>query len=158
MPSTMSPLRAIPLPPTPAATNELARRAMRGNRRTDTKPEIALRRALHARGLRFRKDFRIATEEGASARADIVFPRRRVAIFVDGCFWHGCPDHCRVPTNNREYWAAKIARNRLRDQSVSAMLERAGWHVLRIWEHELSSAAIKRVETALSADVTTFTP
>jgi DNA mismatch endonuclease, patch repair protein len=131
---------------------------MRGNRRTDTKPEIKLRRALHARGLRFRKDFRISTLEGGGARADIVFPRRRVVIFVDGCFWHGCPDHCRIPTNNREYWVAKIGRNRHRDESVTAMLEGSGWHVLRVWEHEPSEAAVVRIEAALSADVTTFTP
>lgn len=131
---------------------------MRGNRRADTKPEIELRRALHGRGHRFRKDFRVSTAEGASAHADIVFPRQRVAVFVDGCFWHGCPEHCRVPTSNREYWTAKIARNRLRDASVSTMLEASGWHVLRIWEHEPSGAAITRVEAALSADVTTFTP
>lgn len=131
---------------------------MQGNRRTDTKPEIELRRALHARGLRFRKDLRISAREGASTRADIVFPRRRVAIFVDGCFWHGCPDHCRVPTNNRDYWIAKIERNRVRDQSVTAMLEVSGWRVLRIWEHEPLEAAARQIEAALSADVTTFTP
>jgi DNA mismatch endonuclease (patch repair protein) len=130
---------------------------MRGNRRTDTKPETELRCALHARGLRFRKDFRVSTEKGANTRADIVFPRQRVAVFIDGCFWHGCPEHCRVPARNREYWVAKIGRNRVRDESLTAALEESGWHVLRIWEHVPLGIAADCIEAALSADVTTFT-
>lgn len=108
---------------------------MRANRRTDTKPERLLRSALHARGLRFRKDFRIDVP-GCRVRPDIVFTRRRVAVFIDGCFWHSCPAHGRAPTSNEWYWSPKLARNRERDREVVARLEDAGWVVRRYWEHE----------------------
>lgn len=137
------------LPPTPAASDAATRRAMQGNRRVDTKPEVALRRALHAMGLRFRKDQAIQAD-GARVRADVVFSRARVAVFVDGCFWHGCSSHCRIPTRNRDYWKAKIDRNRARDEHVGAALEAAGWHVIRIWEHEPIIEAVGRVRRALS--------
>lgn len=123
---------------------------MRGNRRTDTLPEIRLRRALHGRGLRFRKDFVVRADD-ARAKADIVFTRHRVAVFVDGCFWHACPTHCRMPTRNRLYWEAKIGRNRERDERISAALTAAGWTVVRIWEHEPIEDAMARVLAALSA-------
>jgi DNA mismatch endonuclease, patch repair protein len=137
------------LPPAPPATNAATRRAMQGNRRADTAPEIALRRRLHAAGLRFRKDHRVEVE-GARARADIVFPRRRVAVFVDGCYWHGCPDHCRMPARNADYWQAKIGRNRERDERVTAALSASGWRVVRVWEHEPVEAAVALVRAALS--------
>jgi DNA mismatch endonuclease (patch repair protein) len=137
------------LPPTPPASDELARRAMKGNRRSDTAPEIALRRLLHARGLRFRKDHAIVAD-GIRARADLVFTRRRVAVFVDGCFWHGCARHCRMPARNSAYWRAKIGRNRARDERVTAELTAHGWKVVRIWEHEPLDAAAQRVVAALS--------
>lgn len=123
---------------------------MQGNRRADTLPEIALRRELHARGLRFRKDYTVHAD-GARSKADVVFTRRRVAVFIDGCFWHGCPAHCRMPTRNRPYWAAKIDRNRDRDERVTAAFEDAGWTVIRVWEHEPIQDAADRVSAALSA-------
>ena len=123
---------------------------MQANRSTDTAPEVDLRRALHSSGLRFRKDF-VVDVDGARAKADIVFTRRRVAIFVDGCFWHGCPEHCRMPTRNRDYWEAKIGRNRERDERVTAAFTAAGWGVVRIWEHEPIDQATLRVRAALSA-------
>jgi len=86
---------------------------MQGNRRVGTAPEIELRRALYAQGYRYRKDA-LVRAEGTRVRPDIVFFGRRVAVFVDGCFWHGCPDHCRMPGSNVAYWEAKIARNRAR--------------------------------------------
>ena len=104
-------------------------------RRSDTKPEIALRRALHARGLRYRKDFPIRVE-GKLIRPDIVFTRRQVAIFVDGCFWHCCPEHGRKPTNNTGYWSPKLERNVERDHQQTHLLRDAGWTVIRFWEHE----------------------
>lgn len=128
---------------------------MRGNRRVDTKPEIQLRRGLHAQGLRFRKDHRVESDAGVGAKADIVFPCRRVVVFVDGCFWHGCPEHCRIPTRNREYWVAKISRNRLRDNRVTTALRSSGWQVIRIWEHEPLEQALTTVGWALSGDGTT---
>ena len=123
---------------------------MQGNRRVDTAPEVNLRRALHASGLRFRKDF-VVTAEDAKAKADIVFTRHRLAVFIDGCFWHGCPTHCRMPTRNRDYWEAKIGRNRERDERVTAALTASGWQVVRIWEHEPIERGIARVRAALSA-------
>lgn len=127
---------------------------MQGNRRADTEPEIKLRRALHASGLRFRKDF-VVRVDGARAKADIVFTRRRVAVFLDGCFWHGCPAHCRIPTRNRPYWEAKIERNRERDNRINAAFSAAGWRVVRVWEHEPIEQAVSRVRVALSASLNT---
>lgn len=108
---------------------------MRGNVRRDTKPELTVRRALHASGLRFRVDF-APLQTDRRRRADIVFTRRRIAVFIDGCFWHGCPEHFVPPKANADYWGPKIARNRERDSETSAALEREGWIVLRFWEHE----------------------
>lgn len=122
---------------------------MRGNRRTDTAPEVKLRRALHAGGLRFRKDYAVQGE-GVRTRPDLVFTRRRIAVFVDGCFWHGCSTHCRIPTRNQEYWLAKIGRNRERDAATSEALAAAGWGVVRIWEHEPLDVAVARVRAELS--------
>ena len=98
---------------------------------------------------------------GVRARADIVFPRRRLVVFVDGCFWHGCPEHCRVPTRNRTYWQAKLERNMTRDARVGAALTAAGWRVLRVWEHEVLERAVSevleravsKVEAALSGEL-----
>jgi DNA mismatch endonuclease (patch repair protein) len=123
---------------------------MQGNKRVDTEPEVNLRRALHASGLRFRKDLTVRGVD-AKAKADIVFTRQKVAIFMDGCFWHGCSSHCRMPTRNRAYWEAKIGRNQERDRSVTAALTADGWKVVRIWEHEPMEQAIARVRDALSA-------
>lgn len=122
---------------------------MQGNRGTDTAPEVALRRLLHAGGLRFRKNFRVSAG-GLRATADIVFTRQRVAVFVDGCYWHGCPDHCRMPARNAEYWQAKIGRNRERDERITDALIAGGWRVLRVWEHEPPDEAAARVRAALS--------
>jgi DNA mismatch endonuclease (patch repair protein) len=122
---------------------------MQRNRRTDTTPELALRRLLHADGLRFRKDFRL-TAGGVRTTADIAFTRQRVAVFVDGCFWHGCPEHGRLPTRNAAYWRAKIERNRRRDLQVTTALGQAGWRVVRVWEHEALEDAAARVRRALS--------
>lgn len=117
---------------------------MQGNRRVDTKPELALRSAAHALGLRFRKDLAIA-DIVSRTRADLVFTRSRVAVFVDGCFWHGCPEHCRMPSSNAAYWQAKIERNRARDERVDQALREAGWAVVRVWEHEPPAEAAARV-------------
>jgi DNA mismatch endonuclease (patch repair protein) len=121
---------------------------MRANRRTDTKPELALRRALHAQGLRYRKDYRLDLE-GARVRPDIAFTARRVAVFVDGCFWHVCPEHGTKPAANTWYWGPKLARNVERDRAADAALAAAGWRVVRVWEHEPLDAAIAAVIAAL---------
>lgn len=137
-----------PLPATPPASSEATRIAMRGNRRAETAPEVELRRVLHARGLRYRKDALIRAGE-VRVRPDLVFRALRVAVFVDGCFWHGCPEHCRMPGSNVAYWEAKIARNRARDQRNDAALAGAGWRVVRIWEHVPVEEGAQIVTTSL---------
>jgi len=122
----------------PASSSPGRAANMRANRRADTKPELALRSALHRRGYRFRKDHRLDLDAGARVRPDIAFTARRVAVFVDGCFWHGCENCCRLPAQNAEYWHPKIAGNVARDRSHSARLRRMGIKVLRIWEHSLA--------------------
>ena len=108
---------------------------MQANRSRDTKPELDVRRAIHKLGLRYR--VAIAPEPGLRRRADIVFTRARVAVFIDGCFWHGCPEHGRSSFNhNADYWPAKIAANVARDADTNERLHQAGWLVLRFWEHE----------------------
>jgi len=128
----------------PHASSEAVRRSMQANRRVDTKPELRLRSAIHKRGLRFRKDYLIRV--GAiSVRADIVFPARRIAVFVDGCFWHQCPDHGASPRANSDYWRLKLGSNSRRDEAVSKALREAGWNVARIWEHEDTIEAAERI-------------
>lgn len=129
------------------ASSGATRSSMLGNRRVDTKPEVVLRRALHAAGLRFRKDFRLDLA-GVGFRPDIVFTRARVAVFVDGCFWHCCPDHGTQPARNLDYWAPKLARNVQRDREQDAALLAHGWRVVRIWEHEPLAEAVRRVREA----------
>ncbi|MFR9729487.1 very short patch repair endonuclease [Saccharopolyspora sp. MS10] len=126
----------------PVPASEGRSRNMKANRRSDTKPEIALRSALHRLGYRYRKDFRLLLDGGVRVKPDIVFTVRKVAIFVDGCFWHVCPEHGRQPASNEWYWTPKLAKNVERDRLVSAALERAGWRVVRIWEHEPLAAAV----------------
>jgi DNA mismatch endonuclease, patch repair protein len=123
---------------------------MRAIRRTDTKPEVALRQALHRQGYRFRKDYRLDLAEGKRVRPDIAFTARRVAVFVDGCFWHACPEHGRKPTNNTWYWGPKLQRNVERDRLADAALSAAGWDVVRVWEHEPLDAAVTAVLAALT--------
>ena len=108
---------------------------MRGNRRKDTKPEVEIRSLLHAAGHRFRKDYPIQAGE-ITVRPDIVFTRQQLAVFIDGCFWHRCPEHGNQPRVNRPYWDEKLRRNVARDKRVNAALDLAGWRVVRIWEHE----------------------
>lgn len=123
---------------------------MSRQRRRDTVPEVALRKELHRRGARFFVDR--APLPGVRRRADLVFPRRRVAVYVDGCFWHRCPLHATDPKNNAEWWAAKLAGNVQRDRDTDARLAAAGWTVVRVWEHEDPLAAADRVQQALTPD------
>jgi DNA mismatch endonuclease (patch repair protein) len=123
---------------------------MLGNRRTGTKPEIVVRRALHAAGLRFRKDYRLDVGD-VRVRPDIVFTRAKVAVFVDGCFWHSCPLHGTQPKRNADYWTPKLARNVHRDRKQDAALSAHGWVVVRIWEHEaVEDAAGRILETVIA--------
>jgi DNA mismatch endonuclease (patch repair protein) len=113
--------------------------------RRDTAPELALRRALHRRGLRYRVGIRPIAELRGSA--DVVFTAARVAVYVDGCFWHMCPQHGTMPANNAEWWKAKLEGNRARDRRTDDLLERHGWRVVRVWEHEEPEEAAGRIAT-----------
>jgi len=136
----------------PRPLDDATRSRMSKQRRRDTGPELALRRELHRRGLRYRVDTRpIAVSR---CRADIVFAGQKVAVFVDGCFWHGCPDHATFPAHNRDWWAAKLAANALRDRRFDGQLTEAGWRPIRVWEHEDMTRAADRVEQAVIGDVT----
>jgi len=121
---------------------------MRANRKTDTGPERALRSELQSLGLRFRKNFPIAGGD-RTVRVDICFPRQKVVIFVDGCFWHGCPDHGTQPKKNVAYWGPKLETNKARDRAVDADLTEAGWAVIRVWEHEPVGDAALRIASAV---------
>ncbi|MGO9909664.1 MAG: DNA mismatch endonuclease Vsr, partial [Acidimicrobiales bacterium] len=109
--------------PYPEPRDAAATKTGKANRRTGTKPEIRLASALHRRGLRFRRDFPISAGDHRSIRTDVVFTRARVAVFLDGCFWHGCPEHQRAPASNPEYWIPKLERNISRDREVDALLK-----------------------------------
>ncbi|MFF2114832.1 very short patch repair endonuclease [Rhodococcus sp. ACS1] len=129
------------------ATDPATSARMRAQRRRDTAPELALRRELHRRGARYYVDR--APMKGVRRRADLVFPRRKVAVYVDGCFWHSCPQHATFPKNNAQWWAEKLAGNVTRDRDTDAALTDAGWTVVRIWEHENPVVAADRVQAAL---------
>jgi DNA mismatch endonuclease (patch repair protein) len=120
-------------------------------RRRDTAPELELRSELHRRGLRYRVDRRPL--KGVPSRADLVFGPAKVAVYVDGCFWHSCPEHGTMPRSNEAFWQQKLARNRERDAKVNALLAEAGWTVVRIWEHEEIGPAADRVESAVRASL-----
>lgn len=131
----------------PAASSVEARHRMRSVRRADTACEVAIRRVLHARGLRYRVD--VAPLPGLRRRADLVFAGPRVAVYVDGCFWHGCPTHATWPKANAEFWRNKIETNRRRDADTDARLAAEGWTVVRVWEHEDPAEASERIIEAV---------
>ena len=122
---------------------------MRKQRERDTSTERALRSALHARGLRFRLHRRLI--EGLRREADVVFPTQRVAVFVDGCFWHSCPQHATSPRANSVWWAEKLLRNVARDRETDGSLQGQGWRVVRVWEHTPTSDAFEEVVASLGA-------
>ena len=139
----MAPRARPPMTPSSPGVSERMARV----RRRDTAPELELRSALHRRGLRYRIDRRPLA--GVPSRADLVFGPAKVAVYVDGCFWHSCPEHGTMPRANEEFWQAKLARNRERDAAVNEALAEAGWTVVRVWEHEEIDAAADRVERAV---------
>ncbi|WP_454860632.1 very short patch repair endonuclease [Promicromonospora soli] len=118
----------------PGASSSSISRRMSTARRKDTAPELALRRELHALGLRYRVTYPIPGQKRRTI--DIAFTRARVAVFVDGCFWHGCPDHGNQPRSNSDWWREKLAAIRARDADTNQALQTLGWVVLRFWEHE----------------------
>lgn len=122
---------------------------MQSNKSRDTRVEVQLRSALHRSGLRFRKNVRPIP--GLRCTADVVFPRQRVAVFADGCFWHSCPKHGSAPKTNAEWWAAKLSATVARDAASRSALERVGWTVVRVWEHDDVASAVTVVVRALEA-------
>ncbi|WP_457003556.1 very short patch repair endonuclease [Geodermatophilus sp. SYSU D00814] len=120
--------------PAPPPSSEVVAARFRRQGRRDTRHELAVRRRLHARGVRFRVDVRPCPE--TRARGDIVWKGRRLVVFLDGCFWHGCSTCGHLPKANQEWWAAKLAGNTARDRRADAVLTGLGWRVLRFWEHE----------------------
>ena len=138
-----------PLPPAPAASSLAVRARMQVTPRKDTSCEMRLRKALFARGLRYRTHRRPLPE--LRRDADIVIASLRIAVFVDGCFWHGCPDHRVIFRANRAWWRAKIARTVRRDRQTDKRLRRAGWLVVRVWEHADVDAAARSILDIVSA-------
>jgi DNA mismatch endonuclease (patch repair protein) len=132
----------------PRASNPRARAVMRGNRRRDTHPERLIRSELHRKGLRYRVDLSLLFPEGR-VRPDLAFTRQRVAVFVDGCYWHACPVHLKPSRSNVAYWSEKLAGNVARDRVNDAVLVANGWRVVRIWEHQSIEEAIEAVLTVL---------
>ena len=129
------------------ASSPAALRRMKAAKRRDTGPELRLRRELHRRGLRYRVDYPVLPRR----RGDIVFTALRVAVFVDGCWWHSCPDHGTKAKANAGFWEAKLEANRQRDLDTTAALSADGWHVVRIWEHEDAAIAVWKVVDAVAA-------
>lgn len=122
---------------------------MKQARRADTKPEATIRRLVFARGLRYRKDYKPA--KGLKTRADIAFIGPRVIVYINGCLWHGCPQHATWPKKNAAWWREKIEANMARDARIDQELVKHGWIVLRIWEHEEPEAATGHFEQIVSA-------
>lgn len=135
---------AVDSGPAPPPSSAAAARTMRANRRRDTAPELAVRRALHARGLRFLVDVPVP---GTSRRrrADVLLRGARIALFVDGCFWHSCPRHQHLPRANREWWTRKMASIVRRDRDTDRQVRAAGWMPVRVWEHEPAALVAGRV-------------
>ena len=136
-----------PLRPSSASVSQ----QMSRHPRRDTGPELALRRALHAAGYRYRVQYPVP---GWPRRTiDIAFTKRKVAVFVDGCFWHGCSIHRGVPTANKAWWQEKLTKNVARDVETTAHLLALGWNVVRVWEHEAAADALARIGRILSTDL-----
>jgi DNA mismatch endonuclease, patch repair protein len=149
-PSRAAPVVRPWVPPVGSwASSEANRRVMRANRSRDTLPELLVRRAVHAMGLRYRVASRPVPD--IRIRADMVFAGSRVAVFIDGCFWHGCPDHSSTPRTNPGYWTVKIAANRDRDARAARLLADAGWTVVRVWEHDDPGLSAARIRTEVAA-------
>jgi DNA mismatch endonuclease, patch repair protein len=134
----------------PKPNSKAVSAVMRANAKRYTRPEVAARAALHRRGLRFRKGFRIRLEGCGWTKPDAVFTRARVVLFLDGCFWHRCPEHGTMPRANSDYWGPKLDRNVARDRWTDDQLEELGWTVVRAWEHEDPELVADRVAAAVT--------
>lgn len=138
-------------PSWPTPTSPAVSSVMRGNGGRDTSPERAVRSLLHRRGLRFRTRLTIRLGRGRWTRPDLAFTRCRVAVYIDGCFWHACPDHGTRPRSNSDYWSPKLARNVARDLDTNAGLAALGWTVVRAWEHDDPTEVADRVTQVVAS-------
>jgi DNA mismatch endonuclease (patch repair protein) len=140
----------------PAASSPTVQRVMLANRSSNTTPERLLRSALFNAGVRFRRNVRPVAN--LKCEADIVLRKRRLCIFVDGCFWHGCPKHFGCPKTNSSWWNEKIEATKARDCNQSALLKAAGWNVLRIWEHEIAPTRVSSVVSRIKMKIASLKP
>ena len=140
---------AIEIPPPPAPSSPTARKVMLGNR-SESSIERAVRSRLHRRGLRFRKH--AAPVPGLRCHPDVVFTKARLAVFIDGCFWHRCPIHGSSPKANADYWKPKLDANVARDRRNDVALTEAGWTVLRCWAHQSVDEIVERVMSAMNSN------
>lgn len=136
-------------PNAPTASSLLVRARMQNTLHRDTPCELAVRRLVHAAGLRYRVDHALPFDR--RRRADLLFTRAKVAVFIDGCFWHSCPEHGTLPRSNRNWWKRKLEANRTRDSDTIERLRDLGWLGLRFWEHEDPSAVADRVRREVLA-------
>jgi len=136
-------VRQQPMPSSPEIRRRMQRQAQ-----GDTDPELALRRELWHRGLRYRVDYRLPA---LRRRADVAFPRQMVAVFVDGCFWHVCPEHASWPKANAAWWRTKLEANVRRDRDTDRRLHEAGWLTIRVWEHDRPADAADRIQAEVRA-------
>jgi DNA mismatch endonuclease (patch repair protein) len=140
----MAAYRYVDPGPTPPASSPATAKVMRRTGRRDTKPELKLRRALHRRGLRFLVDV-APPGTNKRRRVDVLLRGPRIAVFVDGCFWHSCPEHFHLPKANRHWWQRKLDGIVRRDRDTDDELAAAGWLVIRVWEHEVPETAAERI-------------
>ena len=125
-------------------TKKQRRRCMSQIKSSGTKPEISVRNLIWREGYRYR------IGHGLSGKPDMVFPSYRIAVFIDGCFWHGCPKHCRMPSSNIRYWERKISGNQKRDRRIRKQLKKEGWTVIRIWEHDIKKSPEKATDKIIT--------
>jgi len=143
--------------PYPEPTSVGATAIGKANRRVDSKPELRLRSELHRAGLRFRKDH-LVRAGSARARVDVCFTRAKVAVFVDGCFWHMCPQHFAMPKSNTSYWGPKLEGNVVRDRRIDRALGEHGWTVIRVWEHADAQGAASEIAAVLRSNRVPIAP
>ena len=134
---------------TPKPSSEAARNRMRAAKSRDTEAEMKVRRLLHSMGLRYRVDYLVLTKP--RRKADIAFTRAKVAVFIDGCFWHGCPKHGTSAKANAEFWRNKIQTNKERDLDTNKRLKKEGWLIIRAWEHEEPEKVASKIASKVSA-------
>jgi len=137
------------MPKRPAPSSSLVSRNMKNVRTRDTGPELAVRRLLFANGLRYRVNYKPSSPKLGRSSIDIAFPGKRLAVFIDGCFWHSCPEHGSVPKANNKWWQKKLAENVERDEKVTNTLKEGGWRVQRFWSHESPEDVCQLIQKAI---------